>query len=125
RFAYVRFGGSGGGGGGTTLTDGCECNETFLTEGVPLSGSPTVCCGGHERLKVNLGPTLGEKFLYHAGGDIWSTFNADSNLDNPVEIECYPDVDLYDVVLELTSTGATITLEARSALNCDAVCFEY
>src|SRR5690606_25761435 len=61
----------------------------------------------------------------HAGDDVWSTFHADSELDNPVEIECDPESDLYDVVLELTSTGATMTLEARDTLNCDPVCFVY
>lgn len=108
----------------TSLTDGCECNNNFTLEGVKLTGSPTVCCEGHTRKSVDLGSVLGVKTLYHAGGDIWSTFNADSEFDNPVEIECYPyDDDAYDVVLDLAAKK--ITLEARDTLNCDAVCFEY
>jgi hypothetical protein len=107
------------------VTDGCECNTQLNIAGEPLDGDPTVCCTSHKRWRISLGPVLGNKILYHLGGDVWSTWNDDPELDNPVEIECYPASDLYDVVLTLTSTGATITLEARDDLNCEPICFSY
>lgn len=111
---------------GTTLTDGCECSQTLFAEGVALtSGTPTVCCESHKRWTIDLGDTIGTKTLYHLTDDTWSTFNSDGNLDNPYEHDCGGSTDEYDVVMDLTSTGATITLEARAALNCDEVCFTY
>lgn len=126
RKRWHNTGGSGGCTGTTTLTDGCECNTDSLVEGVTLPGDPLICCEGHLWFTINLGTTIGEKTLYHLGGDIWSTYNSDSNLDNPWTNSCGSgDGDDYDIVMELTSTGATITLEARSSGDCGVVCFEY
>lgn len=114
----------GGSGGGTGLTDGCECDNSLLSAGSFLSGSPTICCTGHERFSLNLGSQFGDFVLYHAGGDIWSTFNSDGGLDNPWVNDCGGgSTDEYDIVMDIAAN--TITLEARAALNCAEVCFEY
>lgn len=129
---------TGGGEGTTSLTDSCECDNDSLVQGVPLGGSPTVCCTSHERFTLDLGD-LGTFSLWHADAagvmgmsDTWSTFHEDSALDNPLVIDCSeysesPMEDEYDVVMTLTSGAATIELVSRNEgyENCDVICLEY
>lgn len=113
-----------GGSWGNSLTGGCTCNNQTLIDGFALGGDPTVCCSGHGRFSINLGDTLGSFILYHAGGDIWSTFNQKEALDNPLVVACNTPEDAYDIVMDIAAN--TIVLEPRELpLNCSRICFEY
>jgi len=116
---------AGGSSSSTTIgnpSNSCECLQSSVGEATfVVPGSPTICCTSHERWYLDLG-ALGTFQLYHNSDDVWSTYNSDSDLDNPYVVECYPADDEYDVVMDV---AGTITLEARAALNCEAICLEY
>lgn len=114
------------GSGGLILRDGCECNNVTNYQGTTLTGSPSICCTGHEVFRIGLGSVLGNVYhLYHSGGDIWSTFHADDTLDNPIVMQCDTySHDYYDVVMDIAAKTIESVLRDDPA-DCDEFCFRY
>lgn len=107
------------------FTNNCGCSGAFA-QGLPLEGSPTVCCEGHELQIGQFGSLIGERRFYHQGGDVWSTYSDDEDESNAYEHECEgEDPDLYDLYFDLSESPVTIRMEPRAALNCDPVCAEW
>ena len=51
--------------GGNYFTDNCGCSAAFA-QGLPLEGSPTVCCEGHELQVGEFGSLIGQPVVQHS-----------------------------------------------------------
>ena len=123
--------------GANTLGEGSGCGCQAFIKGYPLPGDPTICCWGHSKLYSE---AVDRFFYWDGANEVWTTFNEDSDLDNPLIVECCPSTtttagttttttagttttcewvqDLYDLVVTPSLTASTIELVPRATEQC-------